>query len=346
MKKKRRKLNLRLYFVMLILIDLTIVSVAGAGITLLADYLFKLPLQLPDSIYGIIISFILAGGFTTFFSKWILAPITKLSQAMNQVAKGDFTVRLKEESVVTEIEDAYRSFNIMASELSATETLQSDFVSNVSHEFKTPINAIEGYTTLLQGNPDCCEEEFQYAEKILVNTKRLSDLVSNILLLSKIENQAIPPKQEAFALDEQLRQAVVSLERKWNEKDIELEAELDAVSYVGNEALLFRVWVNLLDNAIKFTPCQGNILVGLKASEQNVLVSIKDSGCGIGEGEMKRIFERFYQADTSHRDEGNGLGLALVNRIVALHDGHIDVENCPEGGCRFTVVLPVRKSIA
>lgn len=343
MKKKKWKFNLRLYFVMLILIELTIVSIAGAGITILIDHFFQLPLEVPDSVYGIAISFILAGAFTTFFSKWILAPITKLSQAMKQVAQGDFSVCLHEDSMVTEIKEAYRSFNIMVSELSATETLQTDFVSNVSHEFKTPINAIEGYTTLLQGNPDCSEEEYQYAEKILLNTKRLSDLVSNILLLSKLENQAIPPKQEAFALDEQVRQAIVSLERKWCEKEIELEADLDAVTYLGNEALLFRVWVNLLDNAIKFTPPRGNILVGLKASEQNVLVSIRDSGCGISDGEMHRIFDKFYQAETSHKNEGNGLGLALVKRITALHQGRIEVENCPEGGCKFTVLLPVRR---
>lgn len=341
MKKKKWKYNIRLYFVMVVLVELTAVSVTGAGITYLAERYLNLPLELPDTLYGIIISLLLAGAVTTFFSKWILAPITKLSEAMGQVAKGDFTVRLDEDSVITEIEEAYRHFNVMVTELGATETLQSDFISNVSHEFKTPINAIEGYTTLLQGNPDCSEEEAAYAEKILFNTRRLSGLVSNILLLSKIESQAIPAKREPFRMDEQIRQAIVSLEGKWSEKDIDLEADLETVSYSGNAALLFHVWLNLIDNAIKFTPVRGSILVSLKTSEQNLLVSVRDSGSGVSDADKQRIFEKFYQADTSHKDEGNGLGLALVSRIVTIHHGHIEVENCPEGGCKFTVLLPI-----
>ena len=133
------------------------------------------------------------------------------------------------------------------------------------------------------------------------------------------------------------------LEDKWNRKEIELAAELEKVFYKGSEPLLFHVWLNLIDNAVKFSPIGGNVFICLKASESNILFSVRDSGSGIAEPDRKRIFDKFYQADTSHKDEGNGLGLALVKRIVAIHHGHIEAENCMKGGCKFTVVLPIIK---
>lgn len=231
----------------------------------------------------------------------------------------------------------------MVKELAATETLQMDFVSNVSHEFKTPISAIDGYATLLQGNPHLTKEQTEYTDKIIYNVRRLSGLVSNILLLSKIENQAIPVRKEKFRLDEQIRQAILALETKWAEKEIDLEAELENISYIGNETLLMHVWLNLIDNAVKFSPRGGSIRIRLTASEQNILVSVRDHGCGISEPELKRIFEKFYQTDTAHKEEGNGLGLALAHRILLIHHGRIEVENCRTGGCRFLVILPVIK---
>ena len=262
---------------------------------------------------------------------------------MGKVAEGDFSVMLESNSKLNEIQKLYGNFNLMVKELAATETLQTDFVSNVSHEFKTPIGAINGYAMLLQGNQDLTAEQSEYAEKILYNTRRLSGLVSNILLLSRIENQAIPMRKETFRLDEQIRQAILTLETKWSEKEIDLAAELEKVFYTGNENLMPHIWMNLIDNAIKFSQRGGSIRICLKASEQNVLVSIRDFGCGISEVDRKRIFDKFYQTDTAHKEEGNGLGLALVQRIIQIHDGSIEVENCVEGGCRFTVVLPVKK---
>ncbi len=228
----------------------------------------------------------------------------------------------------------------MAAELAATEILQTDFVSNVSHEFKTPITAIEGYATLLHGDEHLTAEQSEYAHKILFNTRRLSGLVGNILLLSKLDNQSIPSRREKYRLDEQLRQAIVSLEPKWTEKNIDFDAELEDVTYSGNEQLLFHVWLNLLDNAVKFSPAGGCITVRLGAGKEGVTVTIADQGAGISEDERKRIFDKFYQADSSHKDEGNGLGLALVSRIVAIHGGAIAVENNNGAGCTFTVSLP------
>lgn len=338
--EERKHFSLRLFFSIIILLVFAGSSIAAAILSELLTRFFRLPIQLPASFYSVVISVILAGIMTTFLSKRIFEPTTRLGQAMSRVARGDFTATLESGSKLAEIQDLYKNFNLMVRELAATETLQSDFVSNVSHEFKTPINAIEGYATLLDGDDTLSQEQAEYAGKILFNTKRLSDLVGNILLLSKIDNQAILAKKESFRLDEQIRQAIVALESKWTEKDLEFDIELDEVNYTGSESLLFHVWQNLIDNAIKFDPPGGMLMLRLRASEQNLLVSVQDSGPGISEAGIKRVFDKFYQADSSHKDEGNGLGLALVKQIVSLHQGYITVENCPAGGCKFTVVLP------
>lgn len=341
-KERKGKWNYSLdfYFFWVNLCVFVAVSIVSALISAVLYHFFHLTIQIPEAVYSVVLCIALGATVSHFLSKKILAPINRLSQAMGKVAEGDFTVRLESNNKLTEVQKLYHNFNLMVKELAATETLQMDFVSNVSHEFKTPINAIDGYTTLLQGNPDLTPEQTEYTHKILYNTKRLSGLVSNILLLSKIENQAIHPRKEKFWLDEQIRQAILALEAKWTEKNIDLAAELETISYTGNASLLLHVWQNLIDNAIKFNPVGGSILIYSKASEQNILVSIQDCGCGIPETERKRIFDKFYQSDTAHKEEGNGLGLALVCRIVAIHGGHIEAENCPEGGCKFTVILP------
>lgn len=338
----RKKFSIRLCFILLILLVLTGVSISSSLTSTLLYRYFKLPLEIPVSVSSLVVSIVLGTIVTGFLSKWILSPITKLSQAMHKVAQGDFSIRLESENMLNEIQGLYNNFNVMATELAATEVLQSDFVSNVSHEFKTPINAIEGYTMLLQENCSLSQEQTEYAEKILFNTKRLSGLVSNILLLSKIDNQTIPTKLECFRLDEQIRQAIVYLEPKWSEKEIEFDADLEECSFVGNEQLLLHIWLNLIDNAIKFNSRGGSVIIRLKLSEQNVLVSVQDTGPGIAMEEKKRVFDKFYQADSSHKNEGNGLGLALVKQVIAIHKGNIEVDNCTSGGCKFTVVLPIQ----
>ena len=213
--------------------------------------------------------------------------------------------------------------------------------SNVSHEFKTPINAIEGYTMLLQGE-ELSNEQNEYVEKILFNTQRLSCLVGNILLLSKLENQNIPMKKTKYRLDEQIRQALLSLESKWTQKEIGFQVEMEAVKYVGNEGLFMHVWINLLDNAIKFSPNQGIITMFLKQENDQVKFILEDEGPGIDEEIKNRIFDKFYQADGSHKAEGNGLGLALVKRIIDSAGGTIEAQNREYGGCSFVVQLPLQ----
>ena len=228
----------------------------------------------------------------------------------------------------------------MVQELEATEILQTDFVSNVSHEFKTPISAIEGYATLLQDSDmPISEEQEQYIDKILFNTGRLSHLAGNILLLSKIEHQAIQTRQNWYRLDEQIRQSIVMLEPKWSEKALEFDVDMVDVEYLGNENLICHVWDNLLSNAIKFSPCGGTIYIRMMPEGEKIRFSIENEGPQIREDSMKHIFDKFYQCDSSHKQEGNGLGLALVKQILNLCKGTISVENIPGSGCRFTVIL-------
>ena len=342
MKKHMRKtglLSVRLLFTLLILSDLLLVLLISWIVAKLGKYL-RLPIDVPDLVWFYIVSIFLGGLIAFYLSNLFLKPLVNLSHAMRQVAQGDYSVRLHTDKGLKEIRAINANFNLMAKELGATEILQTDFVSNVSHEFKTPISAIEGYATLLQGSEESLgEEQNLYIEKILTNTRRLSTLVRNILLLSRIDNQAIVTGQSSFRLDEQIRQSILLMEPEWVKKDIEFDVELDKVIYYGNESLLYHVWNNLLGNAIKFSPVGGQILMHLRQEEGQVVFVIEDEGCGISLEEQKHIFDKFYQGDNSHKEEGNGLGLALVGKILKVSRGEIRVENRSEKGCRFTVTL-------
>ena len=294
---------------------------------------------IPPIVYLLVISLVVGILVTGFLSRLFFNPIKRLRLAMDKVAKGDFTIQLQSKSTSREIKQIYSGFNLMTQELRSTEVLQTDFVSNVSHEFKTPLGAIEGYATLLQDCENLTPQQQAYVEKIVFNTKRLSSLTGSILLLSKLENQQIPTGHTAFSLDEQIRQTIVAMEPAWSGKDIELDVEMDAVEYFGNEALMRHVWSNLLSNAIKFSPEAGIIRITLTRQNKQLIFRIRDHGPGISDEARKHIFNRFYQADSSHKQEGNGLGLALVDKILNLEKGNISVENCLGGGCEFTVTL-------
>lgn len=308
-----------------------------------ADYLIndviRLPVDIPFELVLLCICLLVGMAMTSLVSIFFFDPIKKLRKAMDKVADGDFSVRLEEQSSAQEIMEIYTGFNLMAHELSATEILQTDFVSNVSHEFKTPISAIEGYSALLQDSDNLDDHQRQYVEKILLNTQRLSSLMGSILLLSKLEGQEIPTNQSDYRLDEQIRQSIVALEPAWTGKGIDLDVELDWVNYVGNESMMYHVWSNLISNAIKFSPAGSQIRIRLESLPHKLVFSVSDQGPGISKEAQKHIFDKFYQADNSHKQEGNGLGLALVKRILAIEKGQIQVDNLPEGGCCFTVTL-------
>ena len=272
-------------------------------------------------------------------SRRFFIPIEQVITAIKQVAAGDFNVLLPETGVVDELYDMNVNFNKMVRELNSIEMLQSDFIQNVSHEFKTPLASIEGYATLLNG-ASLPEELHGYTTRILESTKQLSSLTGNILRLSKLENQQIVSEKTRFSLDEQLRQAILSLEPIWSKKNLDIDIDLPEIQYYGNEDLLYQVWTNLFSNAIKFTPRGGFISATVKKDYQGVTVEITDNGIGMSEEIQARVFDKFYQGERNRNIEGNGLGLALVKKIIALCNGMIYVRSRPNEGSTFIVWLP------
>ena len=336
-QEQRNRFSLRTRLTALVTLEMLVCVLVAYGLDQLFNEVFPWTVPLEIELVGVCL--LIGILVTSQLSKYFFNPIKKLRVAMDKVADGDFSVRLEEKSSSKEIMEIYTGFNLMAHELSSTEILQTDFVSNVSHEFKTPINAIEGYSTLLQGSENLDDEQKEYIEKILFNTQRLSSLVGSILLLSKLENQQIPTNQTEYRLDEQIRQSVVALESAWVQKDIELDVELDRVSYLGNEQMMRHVWDNLISNAVKFSPQGGTVKLCLSQKARKLTFTIEDQGPGFSEDAQKHIFDKFYQEDSSHKQEGSGLGLALVKRILTIEKGQITAENIHEGGCRFTVTL-------
>lgn len=276
-----------------------------------------------------------------YVGKRIIRPIEHISDAFDELSRGNFSVTVSQQEPVQEIREMAQRFNAMTHDLSHIETLRTDFVANVSHEFKTPLSSIEGYATLLQNQSLSPEKRGYYIQKILDNTRKLSDLSSDILMLSKLENQQIVPGSQEFRLDEQLRRTILLLEGKWAEKDLEFDLELPRQMYEGNEALLERVWSNILDNAIKYSHPGDVIHVALAVGPKELSVTIRDEGEGMSPEIQRHIFEKFYQGDPSRKAQGNGLGLALVKRIVELCHGRVSVSSQPGAGATFTVNLPL-----
>lgn len=340
MQKRKMRSTLRLRFFVICLSELVAVAILAEVIAWVLQRWLGLTPDVPIFVWAVALSVVIGTAMTNFLTRAFIDPIMKLRKAMLEVAGGNFHVTAECTSRLREVRDIYDSFNQMVRELGTTETLQTDFISSVSHEFKTPINAIEGYAVLLQDRRQSQAEQEAYVEKILFNTRRLSTLTGNILLLSKLNNQSIRPQKTRFRLDEQIRQAILALEQKWTEKETEFDVELDKIEYSGYENLLMHVWMNLIDNAVKFTPVGGLIRLRLRQENGALLFTIEDNGPGIPDGDQERIFAKFYQSETSREVEGNGLGLALVRQIVEISGGSVTVENLPEAGCRFTVRLP------
>lgn len=337
---KRSKFNYGFIFSSAALVGSLLSTALAMFIVWLLNRRFGVWLGMPYTIRVLLISILSGAAIAVGLSKIFVSPMMKLGDAMRKVAGGDFTVRLDCTSKIRDVREVYGSFNTMVKELGNTETLQTDFVSNVSHEFKTPINAIEGYASLLQDSQLTDEQKNAYIDKIIFNTRRLSDLVGSILLLSKVNNQTISLKASTFRLDEQVRQSILALESKWEKKEIEFDIDLDEIEYTGYENLLSHVWLNLIDNAVKFSPQNGQIRIRLKQPDGSVTFSIWDNGLPIPEADIDSIFNKFYQGDNSHASEGNGLGLALVRKIVAAAHGTINVTSSEDAGTEFVVALP------
>jgi len=340
----RRRSHLWLAFVMFVSGVMLFSSLLIMPIYLFAESLNPGLLQGPRplmAMFSLLLAMMFIGAAVSALSgQRVVNPFAEISHATQRVAKGDFSVRIRENYRMREMRELAANFNKMVRELSGIETLRNDFVTNVSHEFKTPLAAIEGYASLLR-NGDLTKEEYdEYTRMIIEAAQQLSSLTGNILKISRLENQQFVCEKSRFSLDEQLRQALLLLETQWSEKRLELDIRLPKLDYYGSEELLLQVWLNILNNAVKFTETGGRLMVAMSESSREVQVTVADSGCGMDAETVSHIFEKFYQGEGSHSYSGNGLGLSLVKRILDLCGGTVRVESAPGQGSVFTVTLP------
>ena len=302
-------------------------SVSAAGSVLSAVYL------------PLLITLILTTGF---LEHKLSANVTNLMDGLRAVAGGDYSVRLKTDKHQL-LDDLCEDFNRMTEELQSVRTLREDFVNSYSHEFKTPITAIKGFAELLS-EPDLTEEERQqYLRIIQDESARLAELTNRTLLLTKLQSQRFLPDQTTFSLDEQIRRCAILCAHSWEEKHLTFSAELESVDCTSNEELLRQVWINLLNNAIRYTPPGGEIGVELRQVGGEAVVRVWDTGMGMTPEVQSHIFEKYYQGAAEDKKHGLGLGLSIVHRIIELTEGRIEVDSQPQQGSSFTVYLPLNQ---
>lgn len=293
-------------------------------------------------VIALIINFVVAILMILLLNRIPSKPVELIIEKMNQLTSGDYSARitlnktLRRYSSITELS---KSFNTLAEELSNTEMLRGDFINNFSHEFKTPIVSIAGFAKLLKRGNLTEEQRTEYLNIIEEESLRLSAMATNVLNLTKVENQMILTDVTEFNLSEQLRKCVLLSEGKWSKKNICIDLDFEEHDIAANEELLKQVWINLLDNAIKFSPENGSVALHIQSDEKQTTISVSNQGNEITDEQKKKIFNKFYQGDESHSSEGNGIGLALVKRVVELHQGDIVVES-EQGVTKFIVILP------
>ncbi|MBQ2960251.1 MAG: HAMP domain-containing histidine kinase [Oscillospiraceae bacterium] len=351
MKKNEfnERYSLTLLYSFIVFFILLISVIVSIGLAVLLSHLGLLAFNPMDGetgfsplIFMALVS-LAVGLLLTFLTRKVpLSPINTLVDSMNKLKSGDYKTRLyfkgriRKHPVAVEIEN---SFNTMAQELENTEILRSDFINNFSHEFKTPIVSIAGFAKLLRRGNLTEEQKQEYLGIIEEESLRLSAMATNVLNLSKIENQTILTDINRFNLSEQIRACVLLLEDQWMKKSLSLDLDFDEHYICANEELLKQVWINLIDNAIKFSPITGELSLGIEANEKFCTVSITNYGEDIHADKLDKIWNKFYQADESHSGNGNGIGLAIVKAIVELHHGSAEVESS-QGKTTFKVTLP------
>lgn len=329
---------------MVLLVTLTNLLSALIGICVSTFVIGRLPpdiahiIPLPE----IIVTVLLSIPLSALFSKRTMKPFDDMIQATKSISQGDYSVRV-EEAGSGEMRELLHSFNQMTAELEGTELMRSDFIDTFSHEFKTPIVSIRGFAKRLKRNDLSDEQREEYLNYIVSQSERLSGLASDILLLSRYEHQQIVVDRKVYELDEQLRRCILLLEKQWESRNITFDLDLPPLRWEGNEEMLDHVWLNLIGNAVKFSPEGGTIAVTAVSDGGFVNISIADHGPGMSQQTLEHIFDKFYQGDTAHTGQGNGLGLTLVRRIVDLCDGEIKVKSRLGEGSIFCICLPYKK---
>lgn len=350
MKKNKRK-NSRIEFSLLgsslffIIIGVTSTCAILIYNSVTAKYGVKSPAMFFSVAGSIILGSLICSIIDISRRKYLVdIPTQKILDATSKIAQGDFNINLEikhNHKKFNEYDAIMENINIMSKELSKNELLKSNFISNVSHEIKTPLSVIQNYATLLQKSKLTKQEREKYLQELIIATKRLSNLITNILKLNKLENQQLKPEITTFNLAEELRLAILQYEELIDNKNITLNCDIDDIDVTSSKDLLQLVWNNLISNAIKYTEQKGKILVTLKKQEDYAIVKVNDTGIGISKEVGKHIFDKFYQGDTSHASEGNGLGLALVKEVIDILGGEIDVESEVGVGSCFTIKLKI-----
>lgn len=292
-------------------------------------FIYMFSFILASALIGTVISYIVA--------KHILSPLSEFKEAIKEIENGNFNVSVDPQGTPKAISEVIENFNRMAKELSGTEMFRSDFINSFSHEFKTPIVSIEGFAARLKKDDLPEEKRKEYIDIIISESKRLTNLSTNILMLNKFENQEYITDRDTFYIDEQIRSCVLLLEKQWSRKKLDFDIDMEPIEFYGNQEMLSQVWLNIIGNSIKFSSEGSVIIIKAFSRDGRIRVSITDHGEGMDEETLKHIFERFYQGDSAHASEGNGLGLPLVKRIVELCGGTIRVESEKGKGTVFTV---------
>ncbi len=343
--KKRRKIKSRKMWIIFTFLTFSVMSISVMVTTLCLVVAYERGVLNPQSGFSAFFPFSLtsvavATVLSMFVSRAVLYPVREVSDAAKRIAKGDFSQKVEEYSIIEEVALVGKNFNLMMGELEKLEGFRSDFGASVSHEFKNPLGKIKGYAELLREESLSPQEKENCIKQIINAVDKLNDMSEKMLSLARFENQQMILNKSSFSLDEQIRQCFLSYEHLWSEKEIEPSLELDEITYFGDSNIISHIWSNLFDNAIKFTPCGGKIEIELKKKDKKVEFKVFNSGAGIKEKDISHIFEKFYQADKARKDRGSGLGLPLVKRLVELCEGEISVKSVLGVGTEFRVVLP------
>lgn len=339
---KLKSLNVSLvYIVFWIMISSGLLTVASF-VLLYFIGLFSIFALTPvfSPLVTLVVSCFIGTSISAATSKRVLKPLNQLIKATKTISKGDFRVRVDEGSSNYEISELLKNFNHMAEELGSIEMFRNSFINDFSHEFKTPIVSIRGFAKQLQNENLSAEKRKEYTDIIVSESERLANMSANVLLLTKFENQKFITNQTEYELDEQIRNCIILFEKQWDTKNLEINIDLEPIKIYSNAEMLSHLWINLIENAIKYSYENGHISILCCEIGNNIEFKISDTGKGMDNNTLKHIFDKFYQGDKSHAMQGNGIGLSIVKRIVELCKGEINVESSLDNGTTFIVKLP------